>query len=353
MPPAAIPCWEFWMFRRRTLFVLGAGSSAEVGFPAGKALAGTIGVKMDIRFERMSNPIGEGDHDLFSQITHQHPDRDEYQQAAWLIRDGICFAQSIDDFLDQHRTNRYVNHYGKAAVVRAILESERASDLSFRLDAPREEQFNPSKFANTWFLKFTYMLARGIPRENVREIFDRVSFVVFNYDRCLEFYLLNALQKLYAISDGEAAEILDDLDIVHPYGSPGTLREVPFGAGRANYATLADSIKTYTEQIGVADVIEDVSVKVQTAESIVFLGFAYHDQNIAILKPAEAMPASKHLFGTAFGMSDSDVDVTSHQLDAWFTGRDARAYRSTMIRLENKLKCAGLFDYYAKSLTGE
>jgi hypothetical protein len=85
MPPAAIACWEFWMFRRRTLFVLGAGSSAEVGFPAGKALADTIGVKMDIRFERMWNPIGEGDHDLFSQITHQRPDRDEYQQAAWLI----------------------------------------------------------------------------------------------------------------------------------------------------------------------------------------------------------------------------------------------------------------------------
>jgi hypothetical protein len=41
----------------------------------------------------------------------------------------------------------------------------------------RGEGFNPDKFANTWFVKFMHMLGRGIPKENVREIFDRVSFV--------------------------------------------------------------------------------------------------------------------------------------------------------------------------------
>jgi hypothetical protein len=45
------------MFRRQTLFVIGAGSSAEVEFPVGKELARIIGRKMDIRFERAISPV--------------------------------------------------------------------------------------------------------------------------------------------------------------------------------------------------------------------------------------------------------------------------------------------------------
>ena len=44
---------------------------------------------------------------------------------------------------------------------------------------------------DTWLVKFMYMLGRGVPKENVREIFDNVSFIVFNYDRCVEFFLRN------------------------------------------------------------------------------------------------------------------------------------------------------------------
>ncbi len=73
---------------------------------------------------------------------------------------------------------------------------------------------------------------------------------------------------------------------------------------------------------------------------------------MGLLRPAKEFPASKKVFGTAYGMSDSDVEVVGHQIDAWFTGRNATAYRSGMIKLENKLKCAGLFDNYAKSLVG-
>src|SRR5262249_23859855 len=94
------------MFKRRTLFILGAGSSAEVGLPLGKELASAIGKKMDIRFEHGFNPIGDGDLGLFSQVTgSRRHESTAYQIAAWRIRDGIAFAQSIDDFLDQHRTN--------------------------------------------------------------------------------------------------------------------------------------------------------------------------------------------------------------------------------------------------------
>lgn len=338
------------MFKRRTLFVVGAGASAEYGLPPGKLLAAKISHKMDIRFESMNHPIGKGDMEIYSQLTNgMRNDVNEFQRAAWLIRDGIHLARSIDEFLDLHHSSPFVVKYGKAAIVKTVLEAERESSLYFGGTSGRDS-FHPGGLANIWLVKFTQMLGSGIRLENVREIFEKVSFVIFNYDRCIEFFLRHALQKLYGLSRQEAATIVDDLDIVHPYGVIDP--SVPFGGQTGNYVKLATGIRTYTEQIGDANLRTALSNKVPDAEHIVFLGFAYHDQNIELLTPQKEIPASRRIFGTAHGLSDSDVQVVGHQIDAWFTGRNPQVYRSTMIRLENKLKCADLFDYYAKSLTG-
>jgi hypothetical protein len=337
------------MFKRQTLFILGAGASVEAGLPAGKALAQAIGKKMDIRFQLGNRQVGAGDMELYVQMTSQlRRDVPQYQNAGWLIRDGIGLAQCIDDFLDQHRTNAHLNLYGKAAIVKSILEAERASKLYFR-DVSGIERLDTDRVADTWFVKFVHMLGRGIPKEDAREIFDRVSFITFNYDRCVEHFLRLALQRLYGIRDQEAADIVSDLHIIHPYGVVG---DAPFGNTNANCVALAGGIKTYTEQIADAQMSAQLAGEIFRAEHIVFLGFAYHDQNMEVLRPPKPMAAAKRLFGTAHGMSDSDVDVVGHQIDAWFEGRNGTAYRSSMIKIENKLKCADLFDHYAKSLTG-
>jgi hypothetical protein len=340
------------MFNNETLFIVGAGASAEVAFPVGTQLARKIGAKMDIRFERGFDFVGTGDHGLYSHLTNsQRQNAAEFQPAALRIRDGIPFAQSIDDFLDQHRNDKYINLYGKAAIVQAVVEAERESKLYFK---PHEgiETFDADQLTDTWFVKFMYMLSRGVPRDEVTHIFDRVSFVVFNYDRCIEYFLIHALKRTYSIRHEDAEAIVSGLRIIHPYGDVGSFREVPFGATRINCVALSERIKTYTEQAVVAQVIAGIQEAIQRAKHIVFLGFAYHDRNMRLLKPPKEFPTSKRLFGTVFGMSDSDVEVVGHRIDAWFTGRDARSYRSGMIRLENKLKCADLFDNYARSLTG-
>jgi hypothetical protein len=81
----------------------------------------------------------------------------------------------------------------------------------------------------------------------------------------------------------------------------------------------------------------------------VFLGFAYHDQNLALLKPATQLQRNKKTFGTAYRMSDADVDVVRNQLVTWFEGSGTIVGKG--ITIENKLTCAQLFDDYAKSLT--
>jgi hypothetical protein len=337
------------MFNRRTVFILGAGSSAEVDLPQGKKLAGIIGKKMDIRFEFGSKQIGTGDMDLYAHLTgNLQREVQEYQNAGWLIRDGIGLVQSIDDFLDVHRSNKYVNLYGKAAIVKTILEAEKNSKLYFAGPDSGAESLNLEKLSDTWFVKFVHVLARGLPKENVRQIFDSVSFINFNYDRCVEHFLINALQKLFGISADDSRSIVDDLNIIHPYGVVG---DVQFGSTRANYAELAKAIKTYTEQIVTSELRDRLQNEIDQAQCIVTLGFAYHDQNMRIIQPGDPM-SERPVFGTAFGMSDSDVDVTADQIDSWFVKSDRDVRRSRLIHLENKLKCADLFDFYAKSLTG-
>ena len=59
------------MFKRRTLFIVGAGASAEVHLPAGAKLARTIGERLDVRF---SDSGSTGDQLLFEQFRarYQH-----------------------------------------------------------------------------------------------------------------------------------------------------------------------------------------------------------------------------------------------------------------------------------------
>lgn len=331
------------MFKRRTLFIVGAGASAEVDFPVGRQLAQQIGTKMDIRFEWGDKPIGTGDHDLYSHIVHaRRQEANQFQKAAWRIRDGIPFAQSIDDFLDQHRNDAYVNLYGKVAIVQAIIEAERASKLYFN---PVEgvETFDVDRLADTWFVQFMYMLGRGVPRENIAQIFKNVSFVVFNYDRCIEHFLIHALKRAYAIGHEEAATLVGDLRIIHPYGDVGDLKGVPFGATRLNCVALSERIKTYTEQAVVAEITSAIQEEVEQADCVVFLGFAYHSQNIQMIRVSNR--SDKVIYGTAFGMSEADVSVVTSLID--------RALSSPgPFHIENRLRCAELFNFYARSLTG-
>jgi hypothetical protein len=343
------------MFAQRTLFVLGAGSSFEAGLPLGTALAKIIREKMDIRFERFTQPVGTGDHDLFAHVAYTHRQKaDAFQQAAWRIGQGLGLAQSIDDFLDQHRSDGYVNHYGKVAIARAILEAERGSKLYFKDQNIHtgEDEFDPDKFANTWFSRFIYMLGRGVPRETVGQIFDNVSFIIFNYDRCVEHFLQSALKRLYNIDEQDAITIVDKLRIIHPYGRVGSLREVPFGATRANYDAIASTIKTYTEQVADAEAVRVLASEFEQASRVIFLGFAYHSQNMRLLKPPKSV-AARPIYGTAFKMSDADIGIVEGQLASWLDSGVRMQERKGMIKIENKLQCFELFDYYAKSLSGD
>jgi hypothetical protein len=340
------------MFKRRTLFVIGAGASQEVGFPVGSQLAATIKQKMDILLQHGRQPIDNGaDYELYAAVTSKRQiERPEFQQAAWLIRDGITLTRSIDDFMDLHRENERLVLLGKAAIVKSILEAERESSLYVDPSDGREF-LDMGAIANTWFVKFMQVLGRGVQKENVEHLLDNVSFVVFNYDRCIEHFLLYAIKAVYGLTRDQAYEIVRRLDIIHPYG---TLPGAPFGIREHytyDYAALASEIKTYTEQVSDPKILDNLSRVVSLAECVVFLGFAYHSQNMRLLK-ATSLPNRVPVFGTAYGMSKADVEVVEQQILDLFAPARAHRIKEKVVQLENGLRSFELFDWYSKSLSG-
>jgi hypothetical protein len=179
---------------------------------------------------------------------------------------------------------------------------------------------------------------------------------------------------LYGLPKQQATEIVGRASIIHPYGWVGPLDKVPFGGnqhGRHDYLDLSTRIKTYTEQVEEETTVSKIQKAIREAECIVFLGFAYHKQNMRLLFQHHEMPKkTKPVFATALGMSDADKQEVSDSLEGLFPEVDEdeeehdpgpfglqqqrfpRLKMNEHIHIENKLNCAELFDYYAKSLAG-
>jgi hypothetical protein len=229
-------------------------------------------------------------------------------------------AISIDNYIDTHSMNHSLVLCGKLGIVRSIIEAERKS----KLFTPTGSRFDQKRALNTWYLPFFHLLTENVQRASCDTIFDNVSLIVFNYDRCVEHYLYHALQTYYAIPPEEVCNILKRLVISRPYGLVSFLqwqnvRSYPFGGGykherehetamRLALVGMADRIQTFTEQVKDHAALARIRKQVQEAETVVFLGFAFHPLNMQLLASGVTSNA-KRVFATAKGISSADVAV--------------------------------------------
>ena len=144
------------------------------------------------------------------------------------------------------------------------------------------------------------------------------------------------------------------------YGTVGDLpllsskNPVPYGPLRGSdkfdYTILAERIKTYTEQIGGAEETNAIRNEMQCAECIVFLGFGYHEQNLALLNPGEQLKPIP-VFGTAYGFSTHNREVVHQKIERMFQQPPPRVISYSPVVIDQHATCASLFDDYAQSLT--
>ncbi len=98
---------------------------------------------------------------------------------------------------------------------------------------------------------------------------------------------------------------------------PQTGGHVPFGwDALPDIDTLSANIKTYTEQIEESEHLSGMREAIATAQTIVFLGNAYHPNNMKLLTPDRSwqLTASK-IFATRRGIiSSEDLDIVGQRL---------------------------------------
>lgn len=116
-----------------TVFVIGSGASEEADLPTGEDLKCTISKYLDI--ERDLGRLVTGDPHIYRSLIDIARERKEaeieYIRHAIHISEALPLAESIDNFLDQHRSNDKMALCGKLAIVRCILEAENKSSLRY------------------------------------------------------------------------------------------------------------------------------------------------------------------------------------------------------------------------------
>ena len=121
------------MFKKKTVFVVGAGASKELGLPVGDELKKHISKAIDISYRDGFN-LSRGDPYIAEAIkakVRQDGQRDAnpYYAAGRQIASGMPQAISIDNYLHTHQNNEPIRLMGKIGVLKSILDAERASAI--------------------------------------------------------------------------------------------------------------------------------------------------------------------------------------------------------------------------------
>ena len=344
------------MLESKTMFVVGAGASNEVNLPVGSTLRKIIYDKVDFRADDVGrrDPL-HGDNKLFEWIRrHYGNSANNYFNACGRIRAGILTSASIDDFLDVHRDDREMMECGKVAIAHAILEAEKSSHLSY--DA--QNAYNTidfSRLEKTWYMGFFRLLHEGLSKADRHDIFKNATVISFNYDRCIEHFLVHALAAHYLIDRQEARELVRQLPIYHPFGSVGdylgsTREQVQFGlADIRELNQITKNIKTYTERITDDESLAQMRSAVTNAHVVVFLGNAFQRSNMRLITPKEPTVARKRIYLTRNGVSDADLEVVK-QLLTRLSGNSQKYIPRPEVDYHYTDTCYKLFEEFRMSL---
>lgn len=351
------------VFRKETTFVIGAGASAEIGLPVGAELRSLIGELVNITFED-GYTQSTGDYEVCEalRLEVRHSDGrsgniNPHLHSAKRLAEALPLALSVDNYLEAHQSDELTVLVGKLGITKAILEAEHRSALAY--DWWNANGPDLTRIGQNWLTRFFQMASEGVTTADVDRIFENVAFIVYNYDRCLELFIFEALKVYYGLSSSTALSILGNTRIFHPYGTVGQLAlegrgGVSFGAQKqgAKLLELSKSIRTFSERIDAGNELLEARDWMRQSEQVIFLGTAYHRQNLELIDPVLPSRISAVL-GTSLGISSSDAQVVKDMLPSYLqyhpndrarlhplTASDLLEKTGEQLRLEELLSCA-------------
>lgn len=292
----------------KTLFVVGAGASADFGLPVGSALQRQI-VKF-LRPDKHSENFGRDLEFVMNEIQARGLRYENLFATLEWMSDNLPMARSIDSFLEtQGNDGDAISFLGKYAIATLISRGEAASPLFL----PRKDSKpNFDAIVETWLGQLWLLINKGGAAKVDEKGLDDYAFLTFNYDRCIELFLYRTFSSFFRMSHHTAQEFVERVSIRHVYGSLGDAlgdsRGLPFG-----YTELAEervesvgNIKTYSEQLADEEV-QKIGAMFDWAEAIVFVGFSFAPMNTKLLQASFRGDESlRKIYGTSYQMSQFD-----------------------------------------------
>jgi hypothetical protein len=279
------------MISRPTVFIIGAGASAEFDMPAGDLLKSRIAAAL-----RSMSPL----------------DPEWLRKADGSTRVVLARAldrfPSIDEALHFHAGNEEVIRIGKLAIAHEIIKAERSSRLYGAIAGSSAMIAECNK---AWAPHFLGLALSATKLADIKTLFANVTVIDFNYDRVLTEYLYWALQRDLGIPKQVAAECVSSLKVLRPYGCIGPLdwqdsSGTAFGGEATDLHSIANGIVTYTEEAR-SDDMRGIKTAISAAKTIVILGFGYHRQNIDLLRISGAVNP-RTIFMTTYHIFDGNDD---------------------------------------------
>jgi hypothetical protein len=346
---------------KKLLAVVGAGASSELGLPIGSQLKANISRLLRIEFDDWGSKLERGDRTICDALRSHATEIYNGQRVInpflpdlHHISDAMPQAISIDHFINDQRRRGNIEVCGKLGISRAILLAEKSSSLYLKNER-RDERIDFSRTETSWLNPFARIITQSCTSDELAERFSQIGLVVFNYDRCVEHFLYYWLQSYYKMSSEKAGELVQRIEIYHPYGKVGPLpwqdhqQGVSYGCDPHpdQLLNLAKQIKTFTEGTDPdSSDICGIRELMTRAERVVFLGFAYHTLNLDLLRSNVRSNASERaIYGTALGVSDIDLRIIQAELAHMFN------CGSDFVHLRSNLACSKIFSEFNRGLS--
>lgn len=346
------------MFEDQTVFIVGAGASQEFGLPVGWKLLEEIRDNCQIHFRRNA-PHTFANQKIYLQIMEKY-ERDQVglrsaMSAMVDIYNGVDTAGSIDEFINRYSDDPIIAEVGKLQIAHAIIKAEANSNL-IPQSGDEEHGVNWRNAEKTWIAPFARTLFDGIRDNEVNRIGDNITIICFNYDRCIEHYLEYAIQKAYRNVDRQQArKIVRNMKIIHPYGSLGNISQIAYGTpmDHVDLYHVTKNLITWSESVEDDEMVSQIHEAIWHARNIVFMGFAFANQNMGLLSTAvnDDVPYFKNVYSTGFGLTN-DVEFKLRKKIAGIYSNDSIAQKyHNRINVMYGMKCTEFFTKHLMNFT--
>lgn len=214
------------MFKKPTVYILGAGASWHYGYPTGEGLVDKIinttrlfKTLCDVRMQSAAvlQSVPRYVEEIPSQLNGVSGTRDRFAHAIkecdqLLDRLETVRPLVIDYFLGW---NPPLQRLGKMMIAASLIKCEVDSSGSHKnINRPRDGK----KHNDDWIRFLVHQIAMGC--KNSKDLFQNdVYFITFNYDRSLEVQLFSALNAIEMFDHADIIKFMNDQRVVHVYGT--------------------------------------------------------------------------------------------------------------------------------------